>query len=228
MMVVSSIPALAAPMAVPVAPDGARVHPADQCFVIEVDGKAVGVTHQLVRKMVSRGRPVWDVVVHQKADALKFDMRDHFVLRRSDLLPIAFDSRKDGADHVRLAYRSGRVTGYKIDEKGRVPIDTQLRGPTWEGNLWGVTFGALPLRAGAQFTLPFFQYDKGVGEFTLKTLGIETVTTPSGPVEAWAVDAGADAEQRVTYLLDKKTGAELGTRAGKFATRMGGDCSGVG
>ena len=228
MVVVSSILTLASAAMLPVMPDGAHVHPADQCFVIEVAGKPVGMTHQIVRKAAYAGRPAWDVVVHQKADALKFDLRDHFVLRRSDLRPIAFDSRKDGVEHVRLAYGDGRVVGYKTGDKGREAVDTKLSGPTWEGNLWGVTFGALPLKTNAEFALPFFQYDKGLGQFTLKTVGSETVDTPSGPVAAWDVDAGADATQRVTYLIDKKTGAELGTRAGKFATRLGGDCSGIG
>jgi hypothetical protein len=224
-MVLASLMLMAA--AGPIKPNGAHVRPTDQCFVIEVDGRPVGVTHQVVRKSVSGDQRVWDVVVHQKAEALNFDMRDHFILRRSDLLPIQFDSQKDGVEHVRLVYSDGRVVGYKTGEKGRAPVDSSLPGPTWEGNLWGVTFGALPLRSGAEFSLPFFQYDKGLGQFTLKTAGGETVLTPSGPVEAWRVDAGADAAHRVTYLIEKRTGAELGTRAGKFATRLGGDCSGI-
>jgi hypothetical protein len=206
-------------------PNGTRLRPIDQCFVIERKGQPIGLTRQVIRADKREGRRVWDVVVHQKAAAMHFDLRDHFVLARKDLRPIAFDSRKDGIEDVRLSYSATRVTGQKIGDKGPVAVDVPLKGPTWEGNLWGVTFGALPLRAGAKFSLPFYQYDQGLGRFTLSTTGAETVQTPSGPVEAWVVDAGIDPERRVTYLIDKRTGDELGTRAPGFGTRLGGDCS---
>jgi hypothetical protein len=199
----------------------------DQCFVIERAGRPIGLTRQIIRASTRDGRRVWDIVVHQKADAMQFDLRDHFVLSRRDLRPISFDSRRNGVEHVRLSYADGRVTGHKTDENGTVGIDTALTVPTWDGNLWGVTFGALPLRLDGSFELPFYQYDQGLGRFSLTTTGSETVQTPSGAVEAWVVDAGTDAKRRVTYLIGKKTGEELGTRAPQFATRLGGDCSAI-
>ena len=225
MMLAAFALGFAAPPAMVIGPDGTRLRPVDQCFLIERGGQPIGATRQIGRSTVLDGRRVWDVVVHQKADAMHFDLRDHFVLMRRDLRPIAFDSRKNGVEDVRLTYRNGRVIGRKIGDKGALAIDTPLPGPTWEGNLWGVTFGALPLRPGAKFTLPFFQYDQGLGEFTLSTTGTETVQTPAGPVRAWVVDAGTDPTHRVTYLIDRKTGEELGTRAMGFETRLGGDCS---
>jgi hypothetical protein len=208
-------------------PDGSQIHPVDQCFVIERNGKPVGVTHQTIRSTALNGVRVWEVIVHQQIPSRKFDLRDHFVLARRDLLPIAFDSRKDAIEDVKLHYSRVRVTGYRTSDKGHVPIDTALPGPTWEGNLWGVTFGALPLSLGASFTLPFFQYDLGLGQFTLRVIGTEAVHSPEGPIEAWLVDAGINGAQRVTYLIGKQNHEELGYRAMGFASHLGGDCSGV-
>jgi FAD/FMN-containing dehydrogenase len=218
----------AASTAVLASPNGARLHAVDQCFAIERKGQPIGLTRQVVRASRLNGRPVWDIVVHQKADAMHFDLRDHFVLARKDLQPITFDSRKDGVEDVKLSYANGHVTGHKAGDKGQQePVDIAFTGPIWEGNLWGITFGALPLRMGTEFSLPFYQYDQGLGRFTLKATGTESVQTPAGPVQAWVVDAGTYKSPRVTYLIDKKTGDELGTRAEGFGTRLGGDCSGI-
>lgn len=225
-MVIATL-ALVASASAFVSPDGTRLRPIDQCFIIERKGQPIGLTRQVIRADKRDGRRVWDVVVHQKAAAMHFDLRDHFVLARKDLRPIDFDSSKHGVEDVRLVYMTTRVTGHKAGDKGRVPIDVPLEGPTWEGNLWGVTFGALPLRRGAKFRLPFYQYDQGLGQFTLSTSGSEIVQTPGGPVAAWVLDAGIDPVHRVTYLIGKRTGDELGTQAPGFTTRLGGDCSGI-
>jgi hypothetical protein len=217
---------LTAAAAAPVTmPDGRRLTPGDRCFVLTLDGKEEGLTRETIRRVRAGGRPAWDVVIHQSLPGRKFDMRDHFVLNEADLSPIAFDNRRDGIDHVRLTYRGGRVTGSRLDKGATVPIDVVLPGPVVEGNLWGTTFGALPLRAGKTFTLPFYHYDKGIGRFIVTVTGIETIPTPAaGPVEAWTVDVDTGGKTRPTYLISRR-GAELGYRAGPFAERLGGDCS---
>lgn len=179
---------LAAASAPAATPEGRRVALGEQCFTSTLNGRAIGVTRQVTRAVRLNGRPVWDVVVHQSVPAQRFDMRDHFVLDRADLAPITLDNRRAGVEHVRLTYAKDRVTGTRTEKGVATPIDVATPGKVWNGNLYGVTFGALPLKRGANFRLPFYQYDKGVGRFVVRVTGSETVATPAGPVEAWALD----------------------------------------
>lgn len=99
-----------------------------------------------------------------------------------------------------------------------------LTGPTWDGNLWGPMFGALPLASGQSYTVPFYQYDKGSGSFTLTVTGEEG----AGDAASWTVDAGTDPARHSTYVLSKTDGRTLAVRAGPFVTSPGGDCTGLG
>ena len=222
---------LATMLALAALPDGGRLSAGTACYAIVRETAAgpavIGATWQSVRESEAAGEPAWDIVVHQRVGDGAFDLRDHFVLARKDLRPIAFDSRKLGKDHVRLTYANSRITGSRLEKDAAVPVDLPAPPLVWEGNLWGLTFGALPLAAGGEYSLPFYQYDKGFGTFTLRVTGSEMVETPKGKIEAWTVDAGTGPDKRVTYLLGKADGAELGTRAPGFATRLGGDCTGI-
>ena len=211
------------------APDGYRLKPITQCFAIERQGQVIGATYQRIVAVKRDGMKAWDIVVHQRAGNGRFDMRDHFILAATNLLPLSFDSRVSNKPHVNLTYRPGRVMGSRINADGTtVPINVLTNGPVWEGNLWGVTFGALPLAEGAHLTLPTYQYDQGVGAFDLKVTGSEQVDTPNGKVAAWTVDIEVAPGRINTSLIDKATGTELGSRAPGFATRLGGDCRGLG
>lgn len=211
--------------------DGTKLVAGTQCYAILRGGETIGATLQRVSPVDADGTPAWDIVVHQRiGDGAQFDMRDHFVLRRSDLRPIAFESRArrgDDTHNIALAYSEDRVTGARTGGGEASTIDVALPGPVWEGNLWGITFGALPLVEGAHFSLPFYQYDKGLGRFELEVTGSETVETPAGAAEAWTVALEAAPGRSITYLIGKADGAELGTRGPGFGTRLGGDCSGL-
>jgi hypothetical protein len=209
--------ALAAQAALP-AVDGSRLQPGTVCYAIARGETVMGATLQTVKATTADGVPAWDVVVHQRVGD-KFDLRDHFVLRRKDLTPIAFDSRKAGIEHVRVAYAAGKLVTTRA---GGAPQETALAGPVWEGNIWGLTFAALPLAEGAHFELPFYQYDKGLGRFSLDVVGSEKV----GDRDAWVVETSPDDQREVRYLIGKADHAELGYAGGGFAQRLGGDCSG--
>jgi len=230
-MMMLSFFALAAAAAVQEQPRGDRLKPVEQCFAITRNTKdgpqTVGATKQVVRAVTENGAPAWDIVVAQKIPGM-FDMRDHFVLSRRDLRPIRFDSQRNGVEHVALRYANNRVTGTKRAKDGTsITIDQSSATPYWEGNLWGITFGALPLAANKHLTLPFYQYDKGFGAFDLTVAGSETVKTPTGSVPAWTVDVTAGSGPTATYLIAKETGQELGTRSAMFGTTLGGDCSAI-
>ena len=209
---------LAAQAALP-AVDGTRLQPGSVCYAIARGETVMGATLQTVKATNANGVPAWDIVIHQRVGD-KFDLRDHFVLRRTDLAPIAFDSRKAGVEHVRVAYGPGKLV---TTRPGAAPVETPLAGPVWEGNLWGLTFAALPLAEGAHFELPFYQYDKGLGSFNLDVVGSEKM----GERDAWVVEASPDGQRKIRYFIGKADNAELGYVGGGFAQRLGGDCSGI-
>jgi len=232
-MILGMMAAAAVTIAPQGAPQGSRLVPGDQCFAITRHDAAsggdvvIGATHQVIRRVRIGGRAAFDIVVNQSVPVAKFAMRDHFVLARADLTPIAFDSRRNGVDHVSLSYAPGRVTGRRVEKGATVPIDVAVPTPVWEGNLWGVTFGALPLGAGRSFVLPFYQYDSGIGHFDLTVTGSERVSTPTGAVDAWTVAIVKDGKPSGTALIAKLDGRELGLRSPRGGTRLGGDCKGL-
>lgn len=211
-------------------PDGRHLRAGAACYLIMRGDKPVGTTSQTVAVVTANGRSAWDIVVHQKVPAAGFDMRDHFVLDRNTLLPIRFDSAAGhdasvrGYHRISLDYSNGRVRGTRETAEGKTAIDVVLASPVWEGNLWGVTFAALPLRTGGRYELPFWQYDKGLGSFTVRVVGEERVVTPKGPVDAWVLKAGTDPARLARYQIAKSSRQELGYAAGPSSQRLGGDC----
>lgn len=211
------------------APDAALIPDGEACYSINRtqngETRLIGATWQSVKRERLDGVDVLRVVVHQRGVGGRFDMRDNFVLRASDLQPLSFENTRAGALHVALTYEDGRVHGRRVDEGVEKPVDVALPTPVWEGNLYGVTFAGLPLAEGATFTLPFYQYDKGVGAFELKVVGSEIVPTADGPADAWLVDVNVGADVQITYLIAKDDRRELGYRGAGFTQTLGGDCS---
>jgi hypothetical protein len=199
---------------------GTRLTAGTLCYSIVRGEQTIGVTRQTVTTTASEGKPAWDVVVHQRIGGGQFDLRDHFILRAGDLTPIAFDSRKSGVEHVRVAYGPGKLVTTRPDKPAQ---ETAFAGRIWDGNLWGLTFAALPLAEGAHFELPFYQYDKGLGSFTLDVIGSDKVADQ----DAWILEATADGQRKVRYFIGKSSHAELGYAGGGFSQRLGGDCSGI-
>lgn len=200
--------------------DGSRIQPGTVCYAIMRGELPIGATRQTVTAASVGGEPAWDVVVHQRVGEGSFDLRDHFLLRRSDLTAIRLESRKSGVEHVVVTYAAGKATTMR---PGSAPVETAFDGKLWDGNLWGLTFSALPLAEGARFELPFYHYDKGLGHFTLAVTGSEKV----GTEDAWVVEATGDGTRKVRYFIGKASHAELGYAGGGFAQRQGGDCSAI-
>lgn len=210
-------------------PDGALIPDSETCYSIsrtrDGETRLIGATWQSVAHGRLDGVDVLRVVVHQRGVGGRFDMRDSFVLRASDLQPISFENTRNGAVHVSLRYGGGRVVGRRIEDGVEQPVNVTLPSPVLEGNLYGVNFAGLPLAEGATFRLPFYQYDKGIGEFDLRVAGSETVPTPEGPVDAWLVEANVGDDIRITYLIAKADRRELAYRGRSFSQSLGGDCS---
>lgn len=210
--------------------DGTRLQAGSTCYAIVAGGRTIGSTLQTVTASRDGTRPVWDIVVHQKLANGSFDMRDHFVVDRKTLLPIRMDSQRGrerserGWHRVSVEYGPHNVRGTKETATGSTPLEAALSGPTWDGNLWGLTFAALPLKAGGTYTIPFWQYDKGFGTFIARVVGSEDIDTPSGKVAAWVVEAGDNPAQLARYKIAKVTRQELGYTAGSNGQHFGGVC----
>lgn len=214
----------------PLPPRGDRLADSRSCYTLNMvqngASRALGVTWQTIEHGVEDGRPIVKIRIHQSVNGGAFDMRDDFVLDAATLRPLRLVNTRNGRTHVTVAYGQDRITGERTKEDGSTqPIDIPLTEPVWEGNLYGPLFAALPLAEGAQFTLPYWQYDKGFGHFTVRVTGVETVATAEGPVEAWVLDAGASPERRLTYFVAKDAPMELGYRAGPGSQTLGGDCA---
>lgn len=199
-------------------PDGRRLVEGKSCYTFAMGGQPLGLTWQSVRAAVDGDLPVWEIVVHQRMNDGSFDMRDHFVLHRADLRPIRMASFKLGQELVRVLYGAGQVETIRPGSAARVE---ELPGPVWDGNLWGLTYAALPLAEGAHFELPFYQYDKGFGRFTLDVVGSEEVAGRA----AWIVEADPGSGRKARYLIAKDAAEELGYSGGPIVQSPGGDCS---
>lgn len=211
------------------APDATLIRDDRACYTINMvrDGAEtpIGITWQTIEHVDAEGRPGLRVVVHQSVNGGAFDMRDTFLLDAETLRPIRLENDRKGERHVTLDYAADRVTGSRIEDGAAQSVDVALPGPVWEGNLFGVTFAALPLAAGAEFTVPYFQYDKGLGAFSIRVTGEETVETPQGPLDAWVVEASPGGTPPITYLIAKADRRELGYRSARGSQTLGGDCS---
>lgn len=210
--------------------EGNRLRAGSACYTILVGGRPVGTTSQTVKASAWKGRALWDVVVHQKLANATFDMRDHFVLDRATLLPVSMDSERGvqrtdrGWHRIHLEYDQGRVRGTRETVAGSSAIDVPLAGATWDGNLWGLTFAALPLRPGAAYRLPYWQYEQGFGTFVVRVVGSEAVEVPGGKIDAWVLEAGPDPAHPFRYLIAKKTRQEIGYISDGASQRLEGGC----
>ena len=214
-----------------VTPNGTLLALGQYCYTMTAfrDGttKPIGVTFQSISRMQVQGVDVLAIVVHQHMYSGKFDMRDSFLLRRDNLLPIRLDTDRNGSPHVHLDYSDRHISGWKMVGATKKPIDLELSGPVWEGNLWGETFAALPLTAGLAITLPTYQYDSGFGRFYIDAVDQHQEIVPAGTVQAWRIKAGLSRSEQVEYTVSTHPGFELAYTAGPSSQHMGGDCSGV-
>lgn len=230
MLAVLAMFAMAAGPAQPVPMDAARLAPGNSCYAMEVKGKVIGSTWQSIHASEKNGRLTWDITVHQVQTEGGFDMRDHFVVDRSTLRPISMESDRGkaktdkGWHRIRLTYTDNGVTGTRETAAGITPIKVAFDHPVWDGNLWGVTFAALTLYPGAVYFVPTWQYDKGLGNFTVKVIDRETVHAEKGDIQAWHVEAGDSPDKLVHYTISIKPRQELGYEMGVFKQRLGGKC----
>ena len=214
-----------------VLPSGDRLKEDSACYttVRIAEGQAPSPIFnvlQTIKFTKHEGKPAVEVVVHQRRLDGKISLRDHFLLDATSLRPFEFRSERNGVEVAKLSYSDTRILGTKVSHEGKQEtVDLALSRPVWEGNLWGITFGAVPHQLGENYVIPFYQHDKGLGEFKFKVIGNEVVQTPDGKVDAWVLDLALDNNRKMQYLVSRADGRELGLRGSGYAQFLGGDCS---
>lgn len=209
-------------------PDGTALALGDSCYTMTTQQngteRVIGYVFQSIQRQTVNGVDALAIVVHQHLANGKFDMRDSFLVRRQDLRPIQLDTDRDGSPHVHLEYTANRITGWKTVNGAKTAIEVALDEPVWDGNLWGITFAALPLKKGGAYRIPTYQYDNGKGVFLVSVKEERKIATPAGEVDAWVLEAGAKSDELVEYLIGKNPLRELGYLAGPMSQKIGGDC----
>lgn len=209
-----------------VEPDGSLLSESRQCFEMlqtSPEGELLfGHTLQTIEATEHEGRAAWRIVVHQKGAKGNFDMRDEFLLRADNLLPISLHNKAlRGGElfhEIHLDYGDSVVTGKRIEANGEVKsINEEFDIPRWEGNLWGLTFAALPLAPGERYELPFYQYDKGKGKFI-----VDVIEREGGII---TVRGGTDPESLMEYQIQASPRAELGYGNMQFKQQLAENCS---
>ena len=120
------------------------------------------------------------------------------------LAPVSLaDTRAMGANRAeaRVTYADGRVRGTMQMGPASVAIDTALAAGTYDMAGVASVLQALPLRAGADWTLDAYSpYVRAVVPLRVTVDAVETLQTPMGPVRAFPVRvSGGPAEMRYWF-----------------------------
>ena len=163
-----------------------------------------------------QGRPA---LVHRiRVESPRMTMDDTTWYDPTTYAPLAH--RSHGPRTVVLDYTGLRVTGTITEGAGAArPVDVTLTTPAFDPSALHAVLGSMVFRPGLTAELAMFNHEQLAAVLTRVTvLGADTLTTTSGPVEAWhlAVESGG---RRVEYWLrasdgvDLKVAADLGNGA---------------
>jgi hypothetical protein len=201
----------------PIAFDGQRLKEGQACYTVTVgrDGevRTIGSVVDSIERGVENGRDVWRVVSRQRMRS--GEMQDTYVLDARTLHPLTYVNRLDGQVRVEATYSSSRVTGAATAEDGTPrSINVAYSKPIWDGHLYGPVLGALPLAAGAQFSIPTWNHNRGLTSINIGVVGSREVQVADAFVDAWVVSVEVAPGRRAEYLIGKADGADLGYEAG--------------
>ena len=153
-----------------------------------------------------QGRPA---LVHRiRVESPRITMDDTTWYDPATYAPLAH--RSHGPRTIVLDYAGLHVTGAITDGAGAVrPVDVTLAAPAFDPSALHAVLGSIVFRPGLTAELAMFNHERlAVVPTRVAVLGTDTLTTASGPVEAWhlSVEIG---ERRVEYWLRASDGVDL-------------------
>jgi hypothetical protein len=122
-----------------------------------------------------------------------------------------------------LRYADGRVTGalrMPATFGGSTTLDTPATGPVYDASALYPVVAALPLRAGAAWTLPVYTtYVRQVAPYRLEVGAVETVRTGLGDVPAYRVQVTAGAFAQTLWISEAEPRWLVATEIQAFGMR---------
>lgn len=167
-------------------PDAARVWRGSVHYRVVINGDTTGADTATLR--VDGGHFVATDRMHLMGTSTVMEAR----LALPALAPVLSTGTQDASGQhgeLRLAYAGGRVRG-NLATPGLPAGDVDAEAPagTWDYAGLAPTLMALPLRAGAVWTVPVFSpYVRAITPFRVEVGAVETVETAMGPVRAYRV-----------------------------------------
>ena len=180
--------------------DGTTLRPATLSYdaTMNAGGRSLDLSSTLtVAATATGGTDTWTFV--NTIDTPRGTSRDSLVADRASLLPLSrhqigpstLDLTYTGPSAAdRAASGTMNVSGERTMGDRSVSIDTRLDGPTLAGGIHDVlALGAMPLSPGFRAALRVFSpQDQATKRAEFAVTGTETVETPAGSFETYAVD----------------------------------------
>lgn len=190
-----------------------RVAPGSFQYRVMVQGNAFGTESRTIARTQEGGRDLWQVTTESSLGPMLHQV-DTTVIEATSLLPVRV--RQSGTQagqeaFVRLDYAAGRVRGQarSLTRSGPrdVTVDTALAAGVLDDNEIATVAPALPLAAGAHWTVPVFSGGKGeVINMTFSVVGEESVTVPAGTFACWKVDVQGGDSGIMLYIAKENPG----------------------
>jgi hypothetical protein len=173
--------------------DGTRLEPATLSYdaTVKTGGRSLDLAStQTIAETSTGGTDTWTLV--NTIETPRGPSTDSLVVERLSLLPVS--RYRSGGLMVDLTYTAASgttdVSGTVKTGGQAVSVSTRLEGPTLAGGVHDViALGAMPLEPGFSTTLRvFFPQDRTTKRAEFEVTGTETVDTPAGSFDTYAVD----------------------------------------
>jgi dienelactone hydrolase len=169
--------------------DGSKLAPATLSYdaTMKVRGQSIDLSStQTITVTTTNGTDTWTLVGKTKTP--QGTVTDSLIADRTTLLPLSRHQR--GPFTMDVTFTDTSASGEMKMRGQSVSIDKSLDGPTLAGGIHDlVALGTMPLEPGFSTTLQVFSArSQEVRPARFEVTGTETVTTPAGSFDAYAVD----------------------------------------
>jgi hypothetical protein len=169
--------------------DGSNLAPATLSYdaTMTVRGQSIDLSStQTITATTTNGTDTWTLVGKTKTP--QGTVTDSLIADRTTLLPLSRHQR--GPFTMDVTFTDTSASGEMKMRGQSVSIDKSLDGPTLAGGIHDlVALGTMPLEPGFSTTLQVFSArSQEVRPARFEVTGTETVTTPAGSFDAYAVD----------------------------------------